>query len=116
MFIQNRAFTQEAKKTGLTPEDLRGMENEIMRRPAGWPVMASTGGLRKMRFAPETRRGGKSGGVRVCYYILDEFARVYLITVFTKNEKSNLSKSECHAIKAMLAQLKAGAKKESRHE
>ena len=107
---------QAARKIGLTPEDMRGIENEIMQNPTGWPVMASTGGLRKMRFAPESRRGGKSGGARVCYFILDEYARVYLVTVFAKNESANLSKSECHAIKAMLAELKAVVRKENAHD
>ncbi len=111
-----RAFTQEAKRTGLTPEDIRAIENEIMQRPTVWPVMAATGGLRKMRFALAARRGGKSGGLRVCYFLLDEFGRVYLITVFAKNEKSNLSNSQCHIIKTMLDLIKAGARKEIDYE
>jgi mRNA-degrading endonuclease RelE of RelBE toxin-antitoxin system len=34
---------------------------------------------------------GKSGGARVIYYYFDEEQPILLITVFSKNEKSDLS-------------------------
>lgn len=53
-------------------------------------VMRETGGFRKVRVL---RAGmGKSKGARVVYiYRNDEFS-IFLITVFAKNEKANLSK------------------------
>jgi hypothetical protein len=54
--------------------------------------MEGTGGIRKLHWA----RGGKgkSGGVRVIYYYPDQRIPLYLLTVFGKNEKSNITKSE----------------------
>ena len=76
-FIQLRIFMDEARRAGLSAEDQRRIENEIMRRPLAWPLIPSTGGLRKMRFAPTATSRGKSGGVRVCYFLADEAGRVY---------------------------------------
>jgi hypothetical protein len=54
--------------------------------------IALGGGLRKVRFA---RSGsGKSGGYRIIYVFGGETVPVFLVTVFAKNEKDNLSKAE----------------------
>jgi hypothetical protein len=54
--------------------------------------MEGTGGVRKVRW----RRGGqgKSGGVRVIYYYHDGLMPLYLLTLFAKGDKANLTKSE----------------------
>jgi hypothetical protein len=36
----------------------------------------------------------ESGGVRIIYYYHDQRIPLYLLTVFGKNEKSNITKSE----------------------
>lgn len=58
------------------------------------------GGVRKFRFAREG--AGKSGGFRVIhFYGEDEDMPIFLITVFAKNEKANLTKSETEAVKSL---------------
>jgi hypothetical protein len=58
------------------------------------------GGVRKFRFAREG--AGKSGGYRVIhFYGDDEAVPIFLITVFAKNEKANLSKAETEAVKSL---------------
>ena len=60
-------------------------------------VVAGTGGFRKVRVA---RSGmGKSGGARVIYIFRNETFPLFLITVFPKNEKANLTKAERNALK-----------------
>lgn len=50
------------------------------------------GGLRKVRFA---RPGsGKSGGYRTIYVFGGTHMPIFLVTVFAKNEKDNISKAE----------------------
>jgi hypothetical protein len=52
-----------------------------------------------LRFAGKGR--GKSGGYRtVTFYTGGNFP-VFLITVFSKSERSNLSKSECNDLRAI---------------
>ena len=50
------------------------------------------GGLRKIRIPREG--GGKSGGFRTLYVFGGNHMPIFLITVFAKNEKANLSKAE----------------------
>lgn len=54
------------------------------------------GGLRKVRIARSG--GGKSGGYRVVYVFGGHHMPIFLVTVFAKNEKDNLSASEKSAL------------------
>jgi len=116
VFIQTHAFQHEAVKLGLTLEDIRAIENQISDDPRRWPVMAGAPGLRKMRFAPETRSGGKSGGVRVCYFVIDQASHVFLVTVFGKSEQRNLEAADRNAIKAWMTRIKRTYEKGTAYE
>lgn len=50
------------------------------------------GGLWKVRFGVSGR--GKSGGVRVIYFFRNRTRPIYLLDVFAKNEKANLTSAE----------------------
>ncbi len=54
--------------------------------------MEGTGGVRKLRWGRGSQ--GKSGGVRVIYYFHDELMPLYLLTLFAKGDRTNLSKAE----------------------
>ncbi|MCC6534581.1 MAG: type II toxin-antitoxin system RelE/ParE family toxin [Burkholderiales bacterium] len=60
--------------------------------PRSGDLMQGTGGVRKLRWAREGR--GKSGGVRLIYYFHSERMPLYLLTVFAKGDRENLSKKE----------------------
>lgn len=103
-FIQTREFSKNWDKLGLKDEDLRKLELELLENSDLHPVIKGTGGLRKIRipFANE----GKSGSARVCYvdFVVQEV--IYLITVYSKSEKENLSQAERNSIKGLIEQLK----------
>lgn len=69
-------------------------------------VMAETGGIRKLRWGTQGR--GKRGGVRVIYYYHSEARPLFLLNVFAKNEKANLSKAERNELRSLAARLVAG--------
>lgn len=99
-FIQTDEFIKNWERLGLTDDDLRRLELKIMKNPQVGPVIQGTGKLRKMRFAFENK--GKSGSSRVCYVDFLIHETVYLITVYPKNEKDNLSKAERNEIKKFI--------------
>ena len=103
-FIQTDEFSRNWDKLGLTDDDLRRLEFDIMMNFHKYPVMQGTGGLRKVRLAFEHH--GKSGGVRVCYvdFVIEE--TIYLITVYSKNQNDNLSKQERNSIKKYIGILR----------
>lgn len=102
-FIQTKEFTKKWDELGFDDSDLRRLELELIKEPDMFPVIRGTGGLRKMRFAKENV--GKSGGVRVCYVDFVINKTIYLITVYPKSNKDNLSFSERNEIKKMIGIL-----------
>lgn len=101
---ETRTFQDKAARL-LSAREREELVAYIAEHPAAGVVMEGTGGIRKLRW---TRAGrGKSGGVRVIYYFHDVSMPLYLLTVFGKNEKANLSKAErnslSRAVKALVA-------------
>ena len=103
-FIQTREFSKNWDKLGFRDEDLRKLELTLLENPDAFPVMQGPGGLRKIRVSRENE--GKSGGTRVCYVDFVVEKVIYLITVYPKNQKDNLTQTECNNIKKMIQQLK----------
>ena len=108
-FIQFSPFVADWRRLRLSDEDLRALETQIMDRPDAGVVLAGTGGLRKIRFAPPSWNRGKSGATRVCYVYLSAVAHCYLLTIFGKNEKPNLSAADKAAIRAWVTYARAAA-------
>jgi mRNA-degrading endonuclease RelE of RelBE toxin-antitoxin system len=57
--------------------------------PEAGSLIRETGGLRKLRWNAGGK--GKRGGARVIYYFHSEKIPLYLLTVYGKSEKSDLS-------------------------
>jgi hypothetical protein len=66
--------------------------NYLAAHPKAGDVMEGTGGVRKLRWGRGAQ--GKSGGVRIIYYMHSDDMPLYLLTLFAKNERANLSKAE----------------------
>jgi len=54
--------------------------------------MQGTGGIRKLRWPAQGK--GKSGGVQIIYYHQNKSIPLFLLTLFGKGEKTNLTKAE----------------------
>lgn len=76
----------------LSDEERRDVLQYLAAHPRAGDLMEGTGGVRKLRWARGGR--GKSGGVRVIYYFHSDAMPLYLLTLFAKNERANLSKAE----------------------
>lgn len=63
-------------------------------------LLEGTGGLRKLRWRRGSR--GKSGGVRVIYYFHDDSMPLYLLTMFAKGDRANLSRAERSSLAALV--------------
>ena len=97
------------KDTGLNHDGEIDIEQEILSNPSIGKVMKGTGGVRKFRKSlPNT---GKSGGVRIVYVDFPRYGKVYLVELFSKNEKENLTKEERNDLKKLVALLEIEAKR-----
>lgn len=107
-FIHTKEFDDCWKNLSLTDEDLYDLQIFLCENPEAGDVMQGTGGIRKVRFALPGR--GKSAGARVIYLDIVAAEKIYLLSVFAKNEKSNLTKAERNELKALVEILKQETK------
>ncbi len=89
--IETDAFTARTKGR-MSAEAVEAVIDLVAAEPLCGDLIQGTGGVRKLRFAVKGK--GKSGGVRVVYYYYNETLPVFLMTVFAKKEKDNLTKAE----------------------
>ncbi len=68
------------------------------------PVIPGTHGVRKWRHGVGGR--GKSGGLRVIYYFYDEGWPVFLLQLYAKSERADLTAAERKSMGKLALQLK----------
>ena len=71
--------------------------------PEAGPAVPEAGGVRKVRWSAQRR--GKRGGVRVIYYFHSETFPLFLLTVYAKNQKANLTKAERNDFRTLVPLL-----------
>lgn len=71
--------------------------------PKSGSLIQGTGGIRKLRWSSKGK--GKSGGCRVIYFYYNENIPLFLLTIFGKNEKINLSKAERNELSKLVKEL-----------
>ena len=103
--VQLSAFAAKWSKLGLSDADLRSLEGMLLDDPEAGDVIAGTGGLRKLRFAPPAWHTGKRGACRVIYAFIDSADTVYLFTLYTKNQQADLSPEEKKTVRQVLQRL-----------
>jgi hypothetical protein len=89
----------------LGDEERSSIINTLARKPKSGVVLTGTGGIRKLRWGrPGT---GKSSGVRIIYFYHNQSIPLFLLTLFAKGEKSNLSKSERNELAELAQKLRS---------
>ncbi len=76
----------------LSESERKSVIDYLAAHPKAGDLMEGTGGIRKLRWGRGNK--GKSGGVRVIFYYYDQRIPLYLLTIFGKNERPNVSKAE----------------------
>jgi hypothetical protein len=89
---ETHAFRRAAAQAGLSDAEVTDIIDYLAANPTAGDEIQGTGGCRKVRFAG--RGKGKSGGYRTITFYTGEMMPVFLVTVFGKGEKANLSKPE----------------------
>jgi hypothetical protein len=102
--VATPSFENSAKKL-LTEDDRRELELFLLEEPRRGQLIERTGGFRKVRFARPSRREGKSGGARVIYYFLEKRDRIYLLLVYAKGTKDDLTRAEENDLRQLARSL-----------
>jgi len=105
--VETSSFARKAEKL-LTSEEHDDLLLYLSMYYKAGDEIPGTGGVRKLRYAIGGR--GKSGGVRVIYYIFDEVNPVFALFLYGKNEQANLTPAEKKLAASLEAAMKAEAK------
>jgi mRNA-degrading endonuclease RelE of RelBE toxin-antitoxin system len=89
-FVEAPAFTRYVARY-LADEEYRQLQNHLAANPELGDVMPGTGGFRKLRWADANRGKGRRGGLRIIYYYFLADQQLWLMTLYDKDEVSDLS-------------------------
>ncbi|TNH04302.1 hypothetical protein FHQ26_01865 [Testudinibacter sp. TR-2022] len=104
-FIETPIFTED-RKALLSEDEYRQFQEYLLEHYDLGDIMPQTGGCREIRWKLRDNHRGKSAGVRIIYYLLMPKERLYLLMMYPKSAKQNLTMSEKWILKQLTAQLK----------
>jgi hypothetical protein len=80
-FIELKGFVKTAHDL-FSDDDIRELQNALLKYPENGDLIAATGGMRKMRWSVQGK--GKRGGARVIYFFRVSKQRLFLIVAYPK--------------------------------
>ena len=100
---ETAVFTRQA--SALWSDDERfEFVDFIARNPEAGDLIPASGGVRKVRWG---RQGsGKRGGVRIIYFYHDPAMPLYLLMIYAKARRDDLSPDARRTVQALVARLK----------
>ena len=101
-FIETPIFTRQVLDL-LSDEEYRQLQNALLEDPERGDLIKGGGGIRKVRHAIQGM--GKSGGVRAIYYWIKENQQIYMLVVYPKSKKDNLSDKETAILRELVKEL-----------
>jgi mRNA-degrading endonuclease RelE of RelBE toxin-antitoxin system len=87
--VETPEFLRAAKRAGMTDVEREAAVLFLAEHPRAGEVIEGSGGGRKLRIAREGK--GKRGGYRVVTYYQDVATPVFLLTVISKGQRSDLT-------------------------
>jgi hypothetical protein len=100
-FVEAPPFTRHLPDY-LNDDGYRELQARLAANPDLGDLMSGTGGFRKLRWADARRGKGRRGGLRVIYYHLKSDRQIWLMTLYDKDEASELTAKEKKALKAAI--------------
>ena len=101
--VETPSYLADAKAAGLTEGEREAVVEMLADHPEAGDEIGGTGGARKVRVAG--RGKGKSGGYRVITFYSGEDVPVFLLAVYFKVDRANLSKAERNELKGILGDV-----------
>ncbi|HEX2655463.1 MAG TPA: type II toxin-antitoxin system RelE/ParE family toxin [Xanthobacteraceae bacterium] len=100
--VEMKSYQTDADRL-FTEDERQELADFIAANPDFGDLIPGTGGVRKLRW--RAKGSGKRGGARVIYYFRDLNMPVFLLAVYAKGEKINLTNAERNAMAALVKNL-----------
>jgi hypothetical protein len=84
----------------LSDDEYSELQGYLCEHPDAGDMVKGSGGVRKLRWS---RSGtGKSGGVRVCYYVRTQAGQVLMLVIYAKSAKASIPGDILKSIKEVM--------------
>jgi len=105
VFVETATFSRLLSPL-LDDDGYASMQQVLIDHPDTGDLIQGGGGIRKLRHALPGR--GKSGGVRVIYYWHAANSLIYMLLIYPKSKKEDLSDREVAVLRDLVKQLVKG--------
>jgi hypothetical protein len=103
-FVETPTFTRLVLDL-MDDDDYACLQAALALRPDLGKIIPGGGGIRKMRWAGSGR--GKRGGLRCIYYWQTADERVWMLLVFPKSERDDLSQQQLRQLRILVKEFLA---------
>jgi len=107
-FIESSEFTAWIRRY-LDDDAYAAFQQLLLESPDRGVVIPGCGGLRKIRLADPRRGKGKRGGVRVIYLHVPEVNWIFLLDIYSKDEKDDLTADEKKLLRRLAERFRSEA-------
>lgn len=104
--VELEAFRKSRQELGITDDELNELKNAIINNPNVGDAISGCNGARKVRIKLESNNKGKSGGARIIYVNVYIQEKAYLIDIYGKSDKEDLTTKEKKLISTIIDILK----------
>ena len=101
-FRETHHFTKQVADL-LSDEEYAKLQNDLCNEPQIGAIIKGSGGIRKMRLSFGGR--GKRGGARVIYYWAVGREKVFMLDIYAKNEKEELTQTEIKELRRFVEEF-----------
>lgn len=105
LFVETSNFTKHLR-SHLNDDDYAALQAFLSSHPDAGDAIRGSGGIRKIRWG--SKRRGKRGGIRIIYHWLVAESCVYLLTLYGKGVKDDLTRAELAAWRKVVEEIENG--------
>lgn len=99
VIIETSVFTRRITEL-MDDDEYSLMQKQLFDNPLKGALIRNSGGMRKLRW--QGKGHGKRGGLRVIYYWMVGANQMYMLYIFPKNEREDLTPEQLKALKRIL--------------
>jgi hypothetical protein len=97
--VETPIFSQQVIEL-LTDDEYRLLQAKLLETPELGQLIPGSGGLRKVRWGAKGQ--GKRGGVRTIYYVAVTEDRLYMVYMYSKSERSDLTHAQYRILRKLI--------------